>query len=282
MRTKRWPALALTLALVLCLGVACRQTPEPTVDLGDIGSRANSPRERICINCSDDSYMRHGGRLQFYSDNLATETLRLDGALGRLGVYSGGTETARLGGTDALQLYGDGTVWEDLRVPLERGKTAGSNVPTYEQWADDGNSSSGVYAYSFDDDDEIWLTVQMPHGWKTASTIYPHVHWMAEGDASTKNVGLGLEYIWSSIGETITTTTIVTRNVAGDTAYNHEITGLPASGIAGTGEGLSSILAVRLYREAAASDNYTGGIYILEFDVHYEIDALGSREITTK
>ncbi|KKK68933.1 hypothetical protein LCGC14_2939070, partial [marine sediment metagenome] len=51
-----------------------------------------------------------------------------------------------------------------------------------------------------------------------------------------------------------------------------------AAGIDGTGHTISSILLCRIKRVAAGSDNYAGGIAILDFDVHYEIDTVGSRQ----
>jgi len=280
MGTKTLKRLTLVLLLVL-MGCRTTPTPEPTLDL-DIGSRASSPTERICIDCGENSTIHTGGDLRLYSDRRSTETLRLDGTDGTLYLYLSGSEVVRVDPVDGVWLTGDGTLWEDLRVPLETGKTAGSNVPTFEQIVDDGSGSAGVFAYNFDDGDEIWLSVQMPHAWKIGSTIYPHLHWAAEGDASTKNVGLGIEYTWTNIGADISATTIVTRDVAGGTALSQQIHDVPSTGWDGTGKTLSSIILCRIFRQAAAADNYTGGVFLLEFDVHYELDSLGSRQVTTK
>jgi len=49
-----------------------------------------SPRENICFNCRGDSYVRAGGDIRFYSDEMSTETIRLDGAAGGgLTLYNG-------------------------------------------------------------------------------------------------------------------------------------------------------------------------------------------------
>lgn len=183
------------------------------------------------------------------------------------------------GGT--LVFSGTATVWDDLRVPLSQGAIAGANVPAFEEIA-----SSGTYAYNFDDDDEIWFTAQMPHGYKLESTIEPHVHWGPETDVEpSDNVGLGLECSWTAIGGDVDSSTTYTREVPTgvDNQYAHLIHNVPTAGWDGTGiDTLSSIINCRLYRFAASTDNYGAGIFIYEVDFHYEIDTVGSREAETK
>ncbi|GAG63096.1 unnamed protein product, partial [marine sediment metagenome] len=141
-------------------------------------------------------------------------------------------------------LEGDATVWDDLRVPLNTGKVAGGNVPTFEQIG-----SSGVYAYNFDDDDEMWFATQMPHSYKLESDIYPHMHWSPETDVSpADNVGLGLECSWSNIGSLINGTAVYTREASTgiNAQYDHLIHNVPADGWDGTGkDGVSSLILCR-------------------------------------
>jgi len=49
-----------------------------------------------------------------------------------------------------LRLQGDATVWDDLRVSLDRAKITGANVPTFG-----AVNSTSIYAYHFDAGDEI-------------------------------------------------------------------------------------------------------------------------------
>jgi hypothetical protein len=97
-------------------------------------------------------------------------------------------------------------------------------------------------------------------------------------------VGLGLEYTWANINGTFGNTTIETRDVPTgvDAANDHLVHNVPENGIDGTGYTISSILVCRLFRQAALADNYADPIWIYEFDIHYEIDTIGSRGITTK
>jgi hypothetical protein len=50
-------------------------------------------------------------------------------------------------------------------------------------------------------------------------------------------------------------------------------------GIPGTGRDLSSVLKIRLYRD---DNTYTGDCLVDDFDIHYEIDSLGSNTEFTK
>jgi hypothetical protein len=179
-----------------------------------------------------------------------------------------------------LVFIGDAAVWDDLRVPLVTGRVAGANVPSFEVLT--GNTQ----AWNFDDGDEIFFTVQMPHSWKIGSTIYPHLHWCPESSVDpSDNVGIGFEYEWVGIGDTFSGTITITRDVPTGvgSALKHLVHNFDEAGIDGSSiTGVSSMLNCRFFRQAAGSDNYAGGIFALEVDFHYEIDTIGSRGIISK
>ena len=229
--------------------------------------------KKLTLGADTDLYLYHDGTNGIFDINTGELRVSSDaGATNYLAVEADGT----------LEFNGTATVWDDLRVSLDRGKTAGVNVPAFEKVIDNGAASAGVYAYNFDDGDEIWFSVQMPHSWLLASTIYPHLHWCAEGDASGANVGIGLEYSWCDTDETFAASALLPRDVAGTTALKQVLSEFAAVGISGAGHTLSSVLLCRFYRYAAASDNYAGGIFALEIDFHYEMDTVGSRTKTAK
>ena len=149
------------------------------------------------------------------------------------------------------------------------------------------SGSLGVMALSFPPDviTEIFGSVQIPHGYKEGSLIYPHLHWAGE-DASAGDVVWKMEYLWVNIGDALgTDTTIVTRTVANDTVLlgKHRMNNLPTAGIDGTGKLISSILQYRIYRDGTdAADTYTKKAYLSEFDIHCEMDTGGSNTAMTK
>jgi hypothetical protein len=134
---------------------------------------------------------------------------------------------------------------------------------------------------------EVFFEVQISHKYKEGSTIYPHVHWQPLSSAATATrVRWGLEYIWRNVGETapLTTTTIYTTDLMPNEnliGFRHYISEFDA--ITGTGKTISSMLTCRLFRDGAnAADDFAGEAGLLEFDIHIEIDSLGSNEEYTK
>jgi len=187
-----------------------------------------------------------------------------------------------------LEFNGDATVWDDYVTPLGPNNwRGGSNNPVLTQLFDDaGGTSQGVYAYVFSDGDEALITIQMPHKWKEGTTIQPHIHFMCTSDVSpADNFGVEFEYIWSDINEDFpANSTVETNDISTgiNTDNMHQLANVTASGIDGSGHTISSVLLCRIKRVAASSNNYAGGVAFLDFDVHYEIDTVGSRAITSK
>lgn len=181
---------------------------------------------------------------------------------------------------------GDRTVFEDLRVSLVTAKVPASSAPDFEQVNDDGSGSTGVFGYHFADTEYIFFTVQLPHAYKEGSTIYPHIHFQTTSDVDpADNFGIGLEYQWTDVNEdeAANTTSIEIEISTGvDSLGKHQVADLATSGIDGTDKKISSVLLCRLYRLAAVGDNYADDVIITDFDIHYEKDTHGSREIWTK
>ena len=109
---------------------------------------------------------------------------------------------------------------------------------------------------------------------------------MCTSDVSpTDEFGIEFEYAWADIGEDFpANSTLVTidHETGVNTDNMHQLTNLTASGIDGTGHTISSVLMCRIKRVAADSNDYADGIAILDFDIHYEVDTVGSRTVTAK
>ncbi|MBI5540146.1 MAG: hypothetical protein HY951_08825 [Bacteroidia bacterium] len=190
-----------------------------------------------------------------------------------------------------LRMDGAATVFDDIMIYPDATSRGGSNPPS---WGGSGASafkknaggtSQGVFLWMFSasSEQEVYFTIQIPHGYKLGSDINPHVHWTtATGTPSGTNVVWGLEYTVSAIGGNFPTTTTLTANsviaaigVPSGTGQ-HLITSFPT--ISGTGLGISTILVCRLYRKAAdASDTFANEVGLLGIDFHYEKDTEGSR-----
>lgn len=186
------------------------------------------------------------------------------------------------------QATGDATVWEDLRVPLNATKIAGTNQPGWEAWI------NGLFLYWFDaaTEEEVWFSVQMPHSW-AGTAIIPHVHWTpkvtADGTPANQTVEWGLEYSWVDISGDFPASQIVygktsLPNDANIVANRHYMTNLTSISPTASQDGLSSMLVCRLFRNATdgVDDTYENDAGLLEFDIHYEVDMLGSRSVSSK
>jgi hypothetical protein len=177
--------------------------------------------------------------------------------------------------------YAD-TYWDDMRVPVSSVKVQGSsNIPDWGAFL----TTLQVLWFDASTMEQVFFAVQMPHSWKEGTVIYPHVHWVPSinGAQAAHRVKWGLEYSFSNIGTTFSTTpTLSTNTQIPDQALvadRHYLNGL--GDLVTIGNTISSMLVCRLFRDATA-DDYTGEAGLLEVDFHYEIDRPGSREESIK
>ncbi|MDV7186153.1 hypothetical protein R3X25_02575 [Lutibacter sp. TH_r2] len=184
----------------------------------------------------------------------------------------------------SLSYEGEATRWDDLKVPMNATNKGSSNQPEWLEFKENGTQGVWLWSFSHNVEEELYFVVQMPHGWKEGSDIYPHVHWTTKV-GSSGNVKWALEYTWSNVGDVFSNPTIISSSTItkGDanTAYNHNLTALPI--ITGTGKTLSSMLVCRVYRDGDdGSDTFNNEVQILELDFHYQIDSDGSNEEYSK
>ena len=220
-------------------------------------------------------------------DTFGTERAVIDNT-GVTQIGTPGTNYTKIEADGSLTYQGNATVFEDLTIPVTSSKNGGSKDPGFALVKNNGASSQGVFTYWFDPaiEEELYFTVQLPHGWKAGSTIYPHLHWTAASNVGANKVVWGMEYVWTNIGSNFGNTTIIT----GDTpiaaigtidAFEHALTPLPS--IDGSEYTLSSMMLCRIYRDATnVADNYGSDAGLLQIDFHLEVDADGSRTEYTK
>jgi hypothetical protein len=78
--------------------------------------------------------------------------------------------------------------------------------------------------------------------------------------------------------------TITTTDAGDGTINKHQVTGfadIDMSSYTDAGD-VSIILMCRLYRDVDNGDDYADDAFLLEFDLHYEIDTMGSNEEASK
>nr|DAR57089.1 MAG TPA: hypothetical protein [Caudoviricetes sp.] len=179
-----------------------------------------------------------------------------------------------------------GVNYEDTQVPTTTQRT-GTVAPTLTTGFR-GNASFQQLLFVNTQADEVQFTVQMPHAWRTGSTVYPHVHFcpavnIADGSYAVKFI---LEYYWANINVqygadagsfAMTKTFTVASN---DHIWKHML----ATNSAGltVSAGISSIIVCRLYRDNTVGSNYGQSVAMLGFDIHFDKDSIGSDEESSK
>jgi len=178
-----------------------------------------------------------------------------------------------------VRMDGVATVYDDLRVTLDKG----SNAASLEYFS----GSTGPQIWYFRNNanlESMSFIVQLPHTWKEGSTIFPHLHWSPRASESG-NVVWNFDYTWANYNPSSpvifpATTTSTVTSTGPFTANTHLITPLTNSnsGLVSTGKLISSILICRLWRNSSnTSDTYADDAGLLFIDFHYEIDSYGSR-----
>lgn len=168
--------------------------------------------------------------------------------------------------------------WDDLRFPATAINPPGAaSDPGVE-------ATTGCLLFDAASTELIYAMAQMPHHWKEGSTISPHVHWTkttsADGDVAWRIryriIGIGDvgPADWTDGGTVYTTVTGTPDN---DTAWEHLLTEF--TDIELTGQTLSSCILFEVARIGGATeDTYGADARLLEFDVHYQVDSLGSEQ----
>ena len=167
--------------------------------------------------------------------------------------------------------------WDDVRVPGTSARN-GASAPDLAAWLGAG----GLLVPRFNGGvtlEQVYFTIQMPHGYKLGTQVYPHVHW-GPVDGNAGNVIWNLEYSWVDQDQVSPAAiTIQATDAAAGVAWTHQYAAFPAiTPTVVQGQGLSSMWICRLYRDPTlAGDTYGSDAAFLEFDIHYQFDTMGSR-----
>lgn len=172
------------------------------------------------------------------------------------------------------------TVWDDLRFPASSVRV-GSAQPASEQSYRGGI----VLSFASNADNSVYFIAQMPHAWKEHSDIDLHLHWTiptSGAGGGAENVKWDLTYSAANIGELfpVESTATVTVDVQNEVANDHlftEIVDIDMDGMT-----FSNCIIFSLSRDVSVANDYAQAAYLVEADIHYEIDSLGSKEELAK
>lgn len=165
--------------------------------------------------------------------------------------------------------------WEDLRFP------ATAINPPGQASDPDVEASSGLLLFDAAATEVVFVAAQLSHSWAEGTAIVPHVHWQKTTSASG-NVLWRLEYKWAPIGEvmdaaftTVDASTPIGATPDTDTADYHMITSFGDVDV--SGKNVSDMFIFKVSRVGGdAADTYAADARLLEIDIHYQKNSLGS------
>lgn len=147
-----------------------------------------------------------------------------------------------------------------------------------------GNADFQMLNFVNNQADEVQFVVQLPHNMAYNSEISPHCYIVPTVNVANGAyaVRFALDYFWANINEQFPaspTPYLMTSNFTvdnNDHIWKHLIVGNPTN--ITMDKTLSSILVCRLYRDNTVANNYPHPVALLGFDIHYQIDSLGSEQ----
>ena len=166
--------------------------------------------------------------------------------------------------------------WEDLRFPASAARLGGANPADLAAYRD-----GVVLAFASNADEYMYVLAQLPHRWAEGTDIIAHIHWclpIAGSGGGVENVKWDLTHSWSDIGGAIpdSSALTITRDVQNIAANLHMLNNFTT--ISGSGKDKSSCLIISIKRDTTVANDYANDVYIIEFDIHYEVNRAGSAD----
>jgi hypothetical protein len=194
----------------------------------------------------------------------------------------GDTGTTIIYSNGSIKLTGTSTVWEDDNLD-PTSLTGGGSLPSSIVF---GSTTMHIAVFNASTVDEVEAKREYPHkaklnvGADTSVFMVFHCHCYPT-NTNTGVCRLGLEYLWSKEGVAVTTSTIIyVEFAASGTAWAKRSVNFPNIVVPNE---LGSQFHFRFFRDAPhASDTYNSDMAISTIGFHYEIDQMGSNEITVK
>ena len=177
--------------------------------------------------------------------------------------------TLKQDGATSTLYFSDRTNWEDLRFPVTALNPPGAVSDP------DIDPDDGTLLFDPAGTERAVGIAQMPHSWALGTPLCPHIHWQAT-DASEGSVLWRLEYDKAEVGGSFsgTWTSVDCLQAAPGDANKHMICDFEHFKVPPS---VSTIIKWRISRIGGdETDTYAADARLLEFDIHYQIDAVGS------
>ncbi len=243
----------------------------------------------ILMDAAEKIYLRDTA-IGFYSQANTFFDIFADGAV-RIGNSSAGAPTnySEFEPDGTLRFRGNATVWDEVRIVPGAFSFAGAADPTLQNWQP-GGSGATFKVYKFQTNDEVFASCQMPHSYKEGSDLYFHIHWTPADRGAAEgavNVGWKVDYSIADKGANFgASATAILTDACSGVDDRHEKTS--SVQVSGAGLAISHLIMLRIYRSDTGADDTWAGVTsaqspaLLEFDIHFELNMVGSRQELTK
>lgn len=184
--------------------------------------------------------------------------------------------------TDGTLVFnGEATVWDDMQFDISSGKVGAVNNPTWEAF------TTNTSAYSFAVNDYIDLGAnEPPHGWKEGTTGSVHIHIAnktAQSTGADRYAKFTVYLSYADVNEIWTETSLTAELTipTGTAALKHWL--LPMGDLVLTDNLIGTQIKARVKRIAATGGTeYASSMFVTQVGIHFELDTVGSREVSTK
>ena len=177
-----------------------------------------------------------------------------------------------------------GQDWDDDKFPATAINPPGAASDP------DRDPASGLLLFDATKTELVFALQQLPHKWREGTPISPHIHWAkstsAAGDAAWRSryKMMPLNEVWDAAWTDLGLVTApVTNTPDVDTAEHQMITSWGYMVDVMADKQISDCILWELSRVGGdVLDTYGADAILVEFDVHIQIDSLGSEELFIK
>lgn len=180
-----------------------------------------------------------------------------------------------------LQFNGAATVWKDINIGALSLSGPPGLQPGIVNFIDEAAGDTGIATYGLAVGEGFSGLFEMQHDYKEGSDVVFHIHWQGiTAPTGTDKVKFELTYTIANDETTLDEVTAIVIETDFDTRYEFKKSDFPT--ITGTNIDIGNQFMFTLKRIAASADEYTGEALVATVGIHYEVDTIGSRTITTK
>lgn len=204
-----------------------------------------------------------------------------NGNYGSVKIGDGTTNFTKFEADGTPEFNGTATVWKDINLGAAMLTLPAASQPDEDEFVDEGGTDTGISTWAFAVGEGVSGNFELQHDYKEGSDVTFHVHWQGiAAPTGTDKVKWQLIYTVAQMEATLDAATTITVETDFDTQYEFKISSFSA--ITGTNFNIGDQFLFHLSRVAASANEYGGDALLATLGLHYEIDTVGSRQITTK